>query len=70
VATFEVEILAEISLDEIGIVVANDSARSSFTVVSGGWLLAVGGDLGLLGRWPAGPLGRGWHPLPPAPGTP
>src|SRR5713226_5065788 len=53
--TVAMEILAEIVLDKIGIVVANDSARSSFTVASGDSLLALDTDLRVLGQWPADP---------------
>jgi hypothetical protein len=56
-----VETLAEAVLDQVGMVVANDSARSSFSVVSGGDLLALDADLNVLHRWPLGPAGRGWH---------
>ena len=59
------EILAEIVLDKMGIVVANDSARSSFTVASGDSLLAVDADLHVLNRWPVGPLTRRWHATSP-----
>jgi hypothetical protein len=52
--------LAEIVLDEIGVVVANDSARSSFTMTAGNSLLAVDQDLKVAGRW-ASPPGCGWH---------
>ena len=52
------EILAEIALDEVGAVVANDSSRSSFTVVSRDGLLALDRNLTVTGRWPvAGPDG-------------
>jgi hypothetical protein len=42
--------LAEIELDEVGMVVANDSTRASFSVVSGIWLLALNSGLTPLGR--------------------
>ena len=56
-----VETVAEVVLDRVGVVVANDSARSSFSVVSGGDLLALDADLSVLHRWPLGPARRGWH---------
>jgi hypothetical protein len=65
-----VETLAETVLDRVRMVVANNSARSSFSVVSGGDLLALDADLNVLHRWkwPAGSLDRGlgraglgWH---------
>jgi hypothetical protein len=62
------EVLAEIVLDEIGVVVANDSARSSFTVTAGDSVLAVDQDLNVLGRWAAGALGRGAHATSPGRG--
>jgi len=46
-----VETLAEAVLDQVGMVVANDSARSSFSAVSGGDLLALDADLHVLHRW-------------------
>jgi hypothetical protein len=61
VAASVVETLAETVVDEIGMVVANDSARSSFSVVSGDCLLALDGDLNVLHRWPLGPAARGRH---------
>jgi hypothetical protein len=54
-----VETLAAVTLDQVGIVVTNDSARSSFSVVSGGELLALGADLNVLHRWPLGLAKRG-----------
>jgi hypothetical protein len=62
------EILAEVRLDSIGTVVANDSARSSFTVPSGDRLLALDADLNVLAEWPAGPLNRGSHATSPGRG--
>jgi hypothetical protein len=49
-------------------VVANDSARSSFTVASGDSVLALDDDLRVLGQWPAGPVTRGWHATDPGRG--
>lgn len=63
-----VETLAQAVLDRAGIVVANDSARSSFSVASGGDLLALDADLNVLHRWPLGPAGRGWHASSPSRG--
>lgn len=63
-----IETLSSIALDKIGIVVANDSARSSFTAVSGEVLLALDQDLNILGRWPLGSAGRGWHASSPGRG--
>jgi hypothetical protein len=57
----KIETLCSAALDQIGIVVANDSARSSFTAVSGEVLLALDQDLNVLGRWPLDSAGRGWH---------
>lgn len=54
------EVLAETVLGKIGMVVANDSARSSFTVAAGESLLAVDQDLNVIGRW-GSPPGRGCH---------
>jgi hypothetical protein len=61
-----VETLAAVALDQVGMVVANDSARSSLSAVSGGDLLALDADLNELRRWPLGPR---WTPAaspPPA----
>ena len=63
-----IEILAEIVLDKIGIVVANDGARSSFTVASGDCLLALDADLTVLTEWRTGPLTRGRHATSPGRG--
>jgi hypothetical protein len=66
----DTEILAEISPGErVGQVVANDSARSSFTAVCGGSrdrLVAIGPDLRELAEWRIGHGlgtldGYGWH---------
>jgi hypothetical protein len=56
-----VEALSSVVFDQVGLVVANDSARSSFTVVAGGVLVALDGDLKVLGQWPLGQAGRGCH---------
>jgi hypothetical protein len=56
-----IETVSSVVLDQVGIVVANDSARSSFTVGSGEVLLALDQDLNVLGRWPLGRGERGWH---------
>lgn len=63
-----VETLAAVTLDQVGMVVANDSARSSFSVVSGGDLLALDADLNVLHRWPLGLAKRGWHSSSPGRG--
>lgn len=62
------QILAEVTLDSIGTIVANDSARSSFTVPSGDHLLALDADLNVLAEWPTGPLNRASHATCPSRG--
>ena len=59
------EILAEIELDQVRSVVANDGARSSFTVSSADSVLTLDRNLTVTGRWPAGD----WAPdsTPPCP---
>jgi hypothetical protein len=64
----QIETLSSVALDQIGMVVANDSARSSFTAVAGEVLLALDQDLNILGRWPLGSAGRGWHASSPGRG--
>jgi hypothetical protein len=64
----QIETLSSVALDQIGIVVANDSARSSFTAVSGEALLALDQDLNILGRWPLGSATGGWHASSPGRG--
>jgi len=59
------QVIAEVTLDSIGMIVANDSARSSFTVPSGDRLLALDADLNVLAEWPTGPLNRGSHATSP-----
>jgi hypothetical protein len=59
--TAALETLARIALDKAGIVVANDRARSSFTVAAGDCLLALDADLKVAGRWLLDPRLRGWH---------
>ncbi len=59
--TIAAETLAEIALDEISLLGANDGARSSFTVWAGDSLIALGPDLNVLGRWRAGRERRGHH---------
>jgi hypothetical protein len=56
-----VETVSAVVLDQVGMVVANDSARSSFTVVSGDALLALNPDLNVLSRWPLRPGEQKWH---------
>jgi hypothetical protein len=63
-----VETLAAVTLDQVGMVVANDSARSSFSIVSGGDLLAVDADLNVLHRWALGSAKRGRHSSSPRQG--
>lgn len=65
--TIFLEELAETALGKIGIVVANDGARSSFTVAVGESVLAVDQDLTVIGQW-VSPPGRGWHATSPARG--
>jgi hypothetical protein len=66
--TGHIETLSSVALDKVGIVVANDSARSSFTAASGQDLLALDDDLNIVGRWPLGSAGRGWHATSPGRG--
>jgi hypothetical protein len=54
-----VQILSSVVLNRVGIVVANDSGRSSFTVASGDELLALDQDLHILNRWPLSSAERG-----------
>ena len=62
--TVVMEVLAEIVLDKIGMVVANDSARSSFTVAAGDSLLALDASLKVVGQWPSDRMPRGWQSVP------
>jgi hypothetical protein len=62
------ETLAEIGLDTIGQVSANDGARSSFTVRTGDSLIALDQDLRVLGQWPVDPRHRARHATCPARG--
>lgn len=59
--TVVIDEIARIELGQVGAVVANNSARSSFAVSAGTELLALDQNLQIGGRWPAGPVGRGWH---------
>jgi hypothetical protein len=59
------ETLAEIVLDNVRAVSANDGARSSFTVRAGHSLIAVDQDLAVLGRWPVDPRHRAQHATSP-----
>ena len=68
VAESAVETLAAVELGQVGMVVANDSGRSSFSVDSGDDLLALDADLNLLHRWPLGLAKRGWHSSSPGRG--
>lgn len=54
-----VEVLDEIALDAVDMVVANDAARSTFTVGAGDCLLALDTELRVVGRWPHQPRRRG-----------
>jgi hypothetical protein len=62
------ETLAEIGLDAIGQVSANDAARSSFTVRTGDSLVALDQSLRVLGQWPVDPRHRAQHATCPARG--
>jgi hypothetical protein len=66
--TIAVEILAELAMDKVGIVVANDSTRSSFTAGSAESLIALDPGLKVLRQWPVGSLGRAWHATSPGQG--
>src|SRR5262249_12154402 len=65
---FALDVMAEFRLDKIGIVVANDARRSSFTVGAGDSVLALDANLAVLGRWPGQPGTRGWHATSPCQG--
>jgi hypothetical protein len=60
-----VQVLAEATLGEINLVTANDSARASFTVLSGDRLLALDAGLNVLAEWPAGSRHRAYHATAP-----
>lgn len=60
-----VQVLAEATLGEISLVTANDSARVSFTLLSGDRLLALDAELNVLAEWPAGSPHRASHATAP-----
>ena len=63
------ETLAEIALDgEVGVLGANDAARSSVTVRAGDSLVALSPDLEVLAQWPVDPQHRGHHATCPSRG--
>jgi hypothetical protein len=66
--TVVMEVLAEIVLGQVGVVAANDSVRSSFTVAAGDSVLALDAGLDVVGQWSAGPPSRGWHSTSPGQG--
>ncbi len=55
------ETLAEIMLDQVGVLGANDAARSSFAAWAGDSLIALDPHLNLLGQWPVDRQRRGHH---------
>jgi hypothetical protein len=59
------ETVADIALDDVRDVSANDAARSSFTVRAGHSLIALNRDLAVLGRWPVDPRHRARHATSP-----
>jgi hypothetical protein len=63
-----VQVLGEASLGDVRVVTSNDSARSSFTVLSGDRLLALDAGLNVLAEWPAGSQHRADHATDPARG--
>lgn len=62
------ELVGEVDLDGIVLVVANDAARSSFTVSSLGGVMAVDANVRPLGRWKRVAPGRGSHATAPSRG--
>jgi hypothetical protein len=63
------EAVAELEADRVGVVVANDAQRASFTIVVGSELRAVAGDdLRLLHSWPLAERLVGWPATLPAAG--
>jgi hypothetical protein len=62
------ELLADIELDGLGIVVANDAARSTFTAVAGDSLLALDEDLRVIRDWHLDAPTRAWHSTSPSRG--
>jgi hypothetical protein len=63
--TIATETLAEIARDRIGVVGANDAARTSFTARVGDSVTALDPDLKALGQWPVDPRHRGYHATSP-----
>jgi hypothetical protein len=59
--TIATETLAEVALDKVSVLGANDGARSSFTAWAGDWLIALDPGLNVLGRWRAGRQHHGYH---------
>lgn len=59
--TIATETLAEITLDQVSVLGANDGLRSSFTALAGDSLIALDPDLNVLGRWRADRQRRGHH---------
>jgi hypothetical protein len=55
------DVLAVVTLGQAGSVTAGDSARSTFTVVSGGLLLSLDSSLNVLADWVTGPGDCGTH---------
>jgi hypothetical protein len=63
------QILAERAFgSKVGVLGANDAARSSFSAQDEGALIALSPDLEVLGRWPVDPQHRGHHAALPAEG--
>jgi hypothetical protein len=63
------QILAERAFgSKVGVLGANDAARSSFSAQGEGALIALSPDLEILGRWPVDPQHRGHHATWPAEG--
>lgn len=67
--TIATETLAEIALDgKISYLGPNDAARSSFSTVAGGSLVALSPQLEVLGQWPVDPGHFGFHATCPSRG--
>lgn len=67
--TIATETLAEIAVDGVGVLGANDGARSSFTAWAGDSLIALDPDLNVLGRWRVDRQRRGYHATSPGRGV-
>jgi hypothetical protein len=63
--TIATETLAEIALDKIGVLGANDGARSSFTAWAGDSLIALDPHLNVLGQWRTDRQPHGHHATSP-----